>query len=258
MAGVALRHYYLYAQSWPRVLEMMYWPMLNMILFGYVSLSMLRLSGNDTTFSNTYLCGVMLTEIVIRTTVAEMIMYMEEVWSRNLGHLFASPLRLRDYAASLMALSSLRCVIALVPAAFLVYVLFDFSILQLGWGLPLYAFLLTINGWWYGLLIISMLLRFGLAAEWLGWMCTWVLLPFMAPYYPVSILPPVFQAISWLLPGTYVFESMKVQMATGSMRFDLLGVAVLLNAVYVGIAAFSLARAFKSARRQGGLLQMGE
>jgi ABC-2 type transport system permease protein len=80
----------------------------------------------------------------------------------------------------------------------------------------------------------------------------------MAPYYPVSILPPAFQAISWMLPGTYVFESMKVQMATGSMRFDLLGVAVLLNAVYMGIAAFALSRAFKSARRQGGLLQMGE
>jgi ABC-2 type transport system permease protein len=83
-------------------------------------------------------------------------------------------------------------------------------------------------------------------------------MPFMAPYYPVSVLPQAFQYVSWALPGTYVFESMKQQMATGQIRFDYLGIALVLNILYLGLAAFIVRRAFAQARNSGGLLQMGE
>jgi ABC-2 type transport system permease protein len=256
--GIMLRHLYLYKESWPRLLEMMYWPLLNMTLFGYVSLSIVRNYGHVDVMTNAYMGGVMLTEIMTRSVMGMLVMYMEEVWSRNLGHLFASPLRLRDYIAGLISLCTTRCLLSVVPAFVAVYFLFHFSILQLGWSLPLYAVLLCFNGWWYGLFIISLLMRFGLAAEWLGWMCTWLLLPFMAPYYPVSILPHAFQIISWSLPGTYVFESMKAQIATGSARVDYLWIALVLNAAYFALASFVFSRAYRSARKSGGLLQMGE
>ena len=237
---------------------MMYWPIINITLFGFVSLSLVHRFGHADVMSDTFLGGLLLAEILTRSVMAMLIMYMEEVWSRNLGHLFASPLRLRDYVSGLIGLNIFRCLIAIMPAFIFVYFLFDFSILRLGWNLPLYATLLCINGWWYGLLIVAMLLRFGLAAEWLGWMCTWLLMPFMAPYYPVSILPHAFQVISWMLPGTYVFESMKAQIATGSARYDYLGVALVLNLIYFAGAAYVLARAFRCAKNNGGLLQMGE
>jgi ABC-2 type transport system permease protein len=80
----------------------------------------------------------------------------------------------------------------------------------------------------------------------------------MAPYYPVSILPHAFQIISWSLPGTYVFESMKAQIATGSARVDYLWIALVLNAAYFALASFVFSRAYRSARKSGGLLQMGE
>jgi len=256
--GLGLRHVYLYLGSWPRLVEMMYWPLLNITLFGFVSLSIVHRFGHADVMTDTYLGGLMLAEILSRAVMAMMVMYMEEVWSRNLGHLFASPLRLRDYVASLIGLGTARCLISIIPAFIVVYYLFDFSILRMGWNLPLYAGLLCFNGWWYGLLIISLLLRFGLAAEWLGWMSTWLLMPFMAPYYPVSILPAAFQTVSWVLPGTYVFESMKIQLATGITRYDYLATALVLNLAYFAGAAWVFARAYRHARNSGGLLQMGE
>ncbi len=256
--GLTLRHLYLYKESWPRLVEMMYWPILNIILFGFISMAIMRRTGHADVTTDAYLGGLMLAEILVRSSMAMLIMYMEEVWSRNLGHLFASPLRLRDYIAALMTLSTARCLIAVIPAFAIVYFLFDFSILRMGWALPLYTALLCFNGWWYGMLVISLLMRFGLAAEWLGWMCSWLLMPFMAPYYPVSILPKAFQYISWSLPSTYVFESMKQQMATGAIRFDYLGIALALNILYLGLAALVVRRAFAHARNSGGLLQMGE
>lgn len=256
--GLALRHLYLYKQSWTRLIEMMYWPILNIGLYGFISLSLVRRFGHADVMTEAFLGGLMLGEVFTRNIMSMLIMHMEEVWSRNLGHLFASPLRLRDYTGILITLGTTRSLIAIIPAYIAVYYLFDFSILKLGWHLPLYAALLCFNGWWFGLLIVSLLLRFGLAAEWLGWMGTWVLMPFMAPYYPVSILPHAFQAISWALPGTYVFESMKAQLATGEARPDYLGIALILNLIYFAIAAFIFASAFRSAKNSGGLIQMGE
>ncbi|MDE1901461.1 MAG: ABC transporter permease [Alphaproteobacteria bacterium] len=258
IGGVALRHVYLYLGSWPRLVEMMYWPMLNMLLFGFVSLSIVRHMGHVSVLGDAYLCGVMLAEINMRTVMAVMVMYMEEVWSRNLGHMFASPLRLRDYAASLIGLSTARCLVSVIPAFVLVYAMFGFSILHLGWALPAYVALLCMNGWWYGFMIMALLMRFGLAAEWLGWMGAWLLMPFMAPYYPVSILPQAFQWVSWALPGTYVFESMKQQLATGTARIDYIVISLGLNLGYLVAAGFVLSRAFRSAKKMGGLLQMGE
>ena len=259
MLGMALRHFYLYRGSWPRLIEMMYWPILNITLFGFISLSMVRRFGHADVMTDSFLCGIMLSEVLTRNTVGMLIIYLEEVWSKNLGHLFASPLSLHDYVMSLIGLSFLmRTLFALIPAFLVVYFLFHFSILTLGWNLVLYWILLSLQSWWFGLLILSVLMRYGLAAEWLGWMCSWLLMPFMAPYYPVSILPAAFQLISWSLPGTYVFESVKVQLVTGHARFDYLAIALVLDLAYLAIAAYVFLRAFKSAKRNGGLLQMGE
>jgi ABC-2 type transport system permease protein len=257
IAGIALRHFYLYRGSWPRLVEMLYWPMLNMAMYGFVSLSMLRHMGHADALTDSYLCGVMLGEVFLRTVMAMMVMYLEEVWSRNLGQLFASPLRLGDYTGSLIMLSMARCS-AVIPAFCVVFWLFDFSILRLGWALPLYAALLCMSAWWYGLLVVSILMRFGLAAEWLGWMSTWLLVPFMAAYYPASILPHAFQILSWALPGTYVFESMRAQLATGDPIPAYLVKALLLNLGYFIGAALVFRASFRGARNSGGLLQMGE
>lgn len=258
LMGVTLRHIYLYQGSWPRLVEMMYWPIINIALFGFISLSIVRRFGHTDVMTDTYLGGLLLAEVLTRTVMAMLVMYMEEVWSRNLGHLFASPLRIRDYIGSLMVLGAVRCLIAVIPAFAVAYFLFSFSILRLGWALPIYIALLCMSGWWYGLMVLSLLMRFGLAAEWLGWMATYLLMPFMAPYYPVSILPPAFQVISWALPGTYIFESMKGQLATGEVNSGYLAIGFVLNLLYLGVASFCLARAYRSAKRLGGLLQMGE
>ncbi|MDD3370815.1 MAG: ABC transporter permease [Alphaproteobacteria bacterium] len=258
VCGLALRHVYLYMGSWPRLVEMMYWPILNIAMFGFISLAIVKRFGQVDVVTDTYLGGLLLGEILTRVQIAMLIFFMEEIWSRNLGHLFASPLRLRDYIGGVFAFSAFRCFISVAPAFAVAYFLFDFSILKFGWILPVYLALLCFNGWCFGTFIVSLLLRFGLAAEWLGWMCSWLLMPFMAPYYPVSILPQSFQYVSWALPGTYVFESMKSQVETGRFRADYLGLALVLNLAYFVVAMVVFKRSFNSAKRTGRLLQMGE
>ncbi len=258
IGAMILRNWYLLRRSVPRLIDLFLWPMVNVLLWGFLSQFLAGNSSFVARAGGVLLAGMFLWDVMFRSQIGVAIGFLEEVWSRNLGHLFASPLRLRDYVGGLVGLSATRCLISVTPAFVVVYYLFDFSILKFGWSLPPYVVLLCINGWWYGLLVVSLLLRFGLAAEWLGWMSTWLLIPFMAPYYPVEILPQAFRIVSWAIPGTYVFESMKAQLATGEARFDYLGVALVLNLIYFAGAAFVFTRAFRGAKNSGGLLQMGE
>ena len=107
-------------------------------------------------------------------------------------------------------------------------------------------------------MIISILLRFGLAAEWVAWMATWLLVPFFAPYFPVSVLPQGFQIISRALPPTYVFESMKGLISEGDLKPENLLIALALTIFYAILAALIFWRAYRNACRRGGLLQTGE
>jgi ABC-2 type transport system permease protein len=239
---------------------MIYWPIVNMATWGFVSLYLIRKFTNaDITLVGMALMGgVLLNEMFLRVIFNMLMLFLEEVWSRNLGHLFASPLKLAEYIAGLMLTSLVRTALALTPAIILARYLFGYSLFHLGTPLFAYIPLLAINGCWYGLLIVALLLRYGLAAEWLAWMSTWLFVPLVAPYYPVSVLPDWLQAISYALPATYVFESMKALVAQHEVHTEYLWKALGLNLVYFAAASIILTRAYRGARARGGLLQMGE
>lgn len=258
LLAIAERHMFLYLGSWPRFIETLFWPMLNMLMLGFVSAYMLHQFSSATVVASVLIAGTILNEIMLRTTMGMMVMFLEEIWSRNLGHLFTSPLGVSDYIAASMGFTFVKSIVSIVPAVIVALLLFHFSLLALGWPVSLFALLLIMNGWWYGMLVIALLLRFGIAAEWMAWMSTWLMVPLMAPYYPVTILPGWMQIISWSLPATYVFESMKSLIAGHGLQADYLAKALLLNIVYFIGAAFVFYRAFQGARKRGGLLQVGE
>jgi ABC-2 type transport system permease protein len=256
--GLALRHVYLYMGSWPRFVELLYWPLISILTYGFISLYFVRKFSDSTVTIEAFVAGVLLAEIMSRTTAGMLLLFMEEIWSRNLGHLFASPIRLYEYTLSVLFMGALRSLLAVLLASIVAYFLFGVSLSHLGWPLALYILLLFINSWWFGLLILALVMRYGLAAEWLGWMLAFSFLPFVAPYYPVSIMPPALQIISWCLPATYVFESMKSLVARHELQGGMLLIALGLNLIYFTAAAFIFRRAYQGARRRGTLLQTGE
>jgi ABC-2 type transport system permease protein len=256
--ALALRHIYLHLGSWPRIVEMMYWPLVNLSGWGFTSLYLTKKFANAEALGSTMIAGVVLVEFFLRPSVTALMMFMEELWSRNLGHLFASPIQVCEYALGLITVALLRTALALIPFFIVAYYLFGFSPLSLGWPMLTFASLLLLNGCIYGLMIVTVILRYGLAAEWLAWMATWLLIPFFAPYYPLSILPYGFQVVAHALPPTYVLESMKSLIGEGELHPENLVTALGLTVVYGFIAAFVFWRAYQSARRRGGLLQSGE
>lgn len=260
--AVWLRHFYILRRSVPRLLEIMYWPSVQMVLWGFVSRFFAARSGGDAGALDIalgmLLGAVMLWDVLFRTQVGLSIAYLEEVWARNMGHLFVSPLRPREWMASIMLVSLCRALVGAVPAALLAVPFYGFSIFDMGLPLLLFFFNLVVMGWWLGLLITALLVKAGPGAESLAWMTTFALAPFCAVYYPPDVLPLWMQHVGQLLPATHVFQGLRALVDGGVFVPAYMWQAMGLNALYLLAGMGVLGWALNDARRQGTLLQAGE
>jgi ABC-2 type transport system permease protein len=257
--GLMYRHLALFRRSWPRLLELAYWPVLNMCIWGFTS-SFLRARMGDPAImaGATLLGGVLLWEVTLRSQMGMSISFLEEMWSRNLGHVFVSPLRPFEMVLALIGMSIIRMLMGTMPAILLAWVFYAFNLFTLGPILVLFFMNLMIMGWAVSLGVVSLVLRHGTGAEPLAWGLLFGLAPFSAVFYPVSVLPWFIQPFAYALPTTHVFEGMRAALLQDIVRWDHLAAALALNMVWLGGAALLFGRQFHAARVSGALISIGE
>jgi ABC-2 type transport system permease protein len=257
--GLMYRHLALYRRSWPRVLELMYWPVLQMLVWGFVTAWLAGVQNNTASVTaGVLLGGVLLWEVTLRSQMGFAISFLEEIWSRNLGHIFVAPLRPTELVAGLVAMSMLRTAIGVGPAILLAFLLYGFGIWTLGPVLVLYFAALMAMGWAVALGVTALILRHGAGAEALAWGVLFGLAPFSAVFYPVSVLPGWLQPISLAIPATHVFEGMRAALLDGQLAWDHLAYAFGLDLIWLGLAAWLFMAQFQAARVRGALMNIGE
>ncbi len=258
VGAMVLRYTYLLRGSWPRIVELAYWPTIQMILWGFISQFFLTHSSWVAEAAGVLIAAVLLWDVLFRGQLGVSISFLEEMWSRNLASLFVTPLRPYELIVAILGVSLIRTLIGVIPASLLAIVLYHYSVFDL--GLPLLAFFinLLVMGWAMGLVISSLIMRYGLGAESLAWIAVFLVAPLSGIYYPITVLPEWLQPVSWALPSTYVFEGMRTVMFEGIFRMDYLWRAAALNLVYMAVGTAVFLRTFQIARRDGLLLSMGE
>jgi ABC-2 type transport system permease protein len=256
--GLVYRHLALYRRSWPRLLELAYWPILQMCIWGFTAQFLAQRSATAVTFAaGTLLGGVLLWEVALRSQMGVAVSFLEELWSRNLGHLFVSPIRPRELVWALIVVAVMRMSAGVLPAILLAWALYAFNLFSLGPILVLFFANLMLMGWWVSLAVVSMLLRHGAGAEALAWSVLFGLTPFSAVFYPVTVLPAVMRPVALALPSAHVFEGMRAALG-GTVRWHHLAWAAGLNVVWLGLFIVVFARQFRQARVRGALLNIGE
>ncbi len=258
VGAMCQRHFYVLRRSWMRLIEMAYWPTMQMVIWGFLSQF---LATNSSYIANAFgvlIAGVLLWDVLFRGQLGFSLSFIEELWSRNLASLYCSPLTPLEHILSLIAMSFVRAIIGVVPAMLLAIPFYDFSIFHLGLPLLAFFFNLLIMGCGIGLFVTAMILRYGLAAENMAWFLVFFLAPFSCVYYPLTALPGWAQAIAHFLPSTHVFEGMRAVLFTGAFPWDHFLWAVGLNGLLLlgGVAIYLFS--FAQARKLGLLLQVGE
>ena len=258
IGAMILRYWYLLLSSWPRLLELMYWPVLQVITWGFLQTYIAQNANFFARAGGTLIGAVILWDILFRGQLGFSISFLEEMWARNLGNLMMSPLKPIEFLIALMVMSLLRLGIGVIPMTLLALVLFHFNFF--GLGLPLVAFFcnLIFTSWAVGIFVSGLVLRHGLGAESIVWTLMFALMPLACVYYPVRVLPVWLQYVSWSLPPTYVFEGMRALLTDHVFRADLMLAAFGLNVVLMAGGIFGFLKLLQAARRHGSLVQTGE
>ena len=257
--GLMYRHLALYRRSWPRLVELAYWPILQMCIWGFTATYLATRMGSTAAVAGaTLLGGVLLWEVTLRSQMGMSISFLEEIWSRNLGHIFVSPLRPSELIAALVGMSIIRMLMGVLPAILLAWAFYAFNLFALGPVLVLFFINLMIFGWSVALCVVSLILRHGAGAEPLAWGVLFGLAPFSAVFYPVSVLPAVVRPVAYILPTSHVFEGMRGILLNGEVRWDHLAAAFVLNLLWLAGAILLFNWQFRQARISGALVSMGE
>ena len=234
--GLFLRHFYLITRSFPRILDLVYWPTIQITLWGFIS----NFFATHTTYYNNAV-GVILTcailyDFLFRTSIGFNMLFLEEIWSRNFTNLFIAPMKIGEILTSLVITALIRSLIGLVPAVLLTSPLFGISILELGIFLFFLFLSLYIFGITLGILVSSGLLRFGPSFENIAWSTMFLLAPFGCIYYPIETLPEVFQKIAYILPLVYIFEEARNILINQTVDIENIYNAFIWNALYFTVS----------------------
>ena len=139
--GLFLRHFYLITRSFPRILDLVYWPSIQITLWGFISNFFASHSSYYNGAVGVILSCAILYDFLFRTSIGFNMLFLEEIYSRNFTNLFIAPMKISEIIISLVVTALIRALIGLIPAILLTSPLFGISLLDL--GVPL--FFLFIN-----------------------------------------------------------------------------------------------------------------
>ena len=256
--ALSLRHIYLIKGSFPRILDLIYWPTIQIFLWGFISKFFTL---NSTYYENTVgiiLSAAILYDFLFRSSISYNMMFLEEIWSRNFTNLFIAPIKLSEIISALTFTAIFRTLIGLIPAALLAIPLFGVSIFKIGIPLIFLLVSLYIFGVTLGLLVTSGLVRFGPSFENIAWASLFFLAPLGCIYYPIEILPEWLQFIAKLLPLVYLFEEMRNILINDLINYYEVLKACIISFTYFigGIVIFYYS--YGGAKDRGTLINMGE
>ncbi len=249
--AIILRHAYLHRRSPARVMEVFFWPVMDLLVWGYITAYLKELALSDTVLF--FIGAMILWDVLYRSQQAISLSITEEFWVRNFINLFISPLSIPEFISALCLVGFIKSVVTTLVLAVLALFLYQFDLLQLGLGLlPFYGNLLLF-GWAVGLFTMGIILRYGRAAEALIWGMPFLLQPLSAVFYPVDILPEWLQAVALGLPSTYVFQGMRQVMEGGGINWGQMELALGLNLIYMLLGGLYFGLMLRSVRNKGYL-----
>ena len=256
--ALSLRHIYLIKGSFPRILDLIYWPSVQIFLWGFISKFFTLSSSYYENTVGIILSAAILYDFLFRSSISYNMMFLEEIWSRNFTNLFIAPIKISEIITALTITAIFRTLIGMIPAALLAIPFFGVSIFKMGLPLIFLLISLYIFGVTLGLLVTSGLVRFGPSFENIAWASLFFLAPLGCIYYPVDILPQWLQIIANFLPLVHIFEEMRNILIYDMVNYFQISKAIFISLLYFVFGVIIFYMSYNGAKERGTLINMGE
>jgi ABC-2 type transport system permease protein len=258
IGGLLSRHLYLYKRSFARMLEIFYWRFLDLVVWGVITMY-LKDAGVSLHGAVAFFLGALiLWDVLFRSQQGVAVSFLEEMWSRNLMNLFASPLTVGEYLASTMIMSIFKVTAVASLMMVFAWVFYSYDMLKIGLSLLPFILNLVLSGWIIGVLTTSIIMRFGQQAEVLAWGMVFLFQPISCVFYPLEVLPPFLQSIAWMVPPSHIFEGMRAVLVDGIIPVNHILWATGLNLFFFGVIVTWFYHTFNVCKEKGMLVRVGE
>jgi ABC-2 type transport system permease protein len=251
IAAMILRHLYLVPRTLESWAEAIYWPVLDLLLWGLTTRWVESSHVQVPRLALIVLTGVVFWQVVWRANYEISVNLLEEFWNQNMANLFATPLGVWEWSISLVALGLIKNLLTLIVGIGGVWLLYRLNIFEVGWMLLPFLFLLMMSGWFMGFTSSALIIYYGRRLQNLAWMLGFALAPFSAVFYPVTALPGWAQGVSATLPMTYVFEGMRQILRGGPLPLSALWLSLGLNLLYLALSILFFGAMFERSRAKG-------
>ncbi|HEY9712159.1 MAG TPA: ABC transporter permease [Chroococcales cyanobacterium] len=255
--ALILKYAYICSRNTFRALDVFFWPLMDLLLWGFLTVYMLDVSHSPPTMVTFLIAAIILWNVLWRAQQVISTSFLDDVWSRNLLNIFCAPIRTREYVGAAFIMGLAQSLLVTVLLSVLAMLFYKFSLLALGVSLGVLFANLVLMGWSIGLLTTSFVLRWGPPAEALAWAVPVLLQPISAVFYPVKVLPVWMQALAWCTPSAHVFEGMREILSTGHVDANRIWCAFLLNIALMAFSAYVFHSFLESARVKGFLAKYG-
>lgn len=254
--ALMMRYLYLYPRSVPRIMDIFFWPMVEILIWGFLTLYLQQIKIAIPNFITAILGALVFWNFIHRSQQAVSIAFLEEVWEKNLLNIFVTPLNMSEFLVATVLVGLTRLLLIGLTISGMAFLLFHFNIFS--FGLLLIPFILNLFafGWILGLVATSIIMRFGQSAQVLAFALTILLQPFVAVFYPVNVLPAPLQYFANIIPATHVFEGMRTVVFTGQIPAVSLLFAFGLNIIWFTAAMFIFYRMFDYILETGQLMRL--
>lgn len=246
-----LRHIYEIAATFDRKLDIIFWPTIDLLIFGFLTVYIQKLNV-AANFAGAIVGGLILWTLVYNIQRDISVSLLEDAWSRNLYNLFSTPLTVAEMLTGTLALSFLKALITILFITSLAAGLFGFNLFTVGPIIAFYILNIFIFGWAFGCLTASLIFRFGTKVQIFAWSLIAVIYPISGVFYPLETLPPLLASLAKFLPISYIFEGLRTIIITGQgpSGGNLWGIFLSnLGYLFIGIVVFVLG--FRSAKNRG-------
>lgn len=251
LLAINLRYFYLLRRSYDRLVDVFYWPALDLFIWGLTSSFFTTLNPSYPNILLILVFGQIFWIIVWRGQYEITVNLLEDLWNKNLINVFVSPIKFSEWITALIIHGILKAMLSFSFAVGFSFLLYHANVFKLGFHILPFVILLIMTGWSVGFFVAGLILRYGTKVQTLAWTFGWLIGPFSAIYYPVAVLPKWAQAIASVVPASYVFEGIRKVIDTGKIDMQGLMICLVLNIVYLVITFLFLRRSFYKVLEQG-------
>ena len=136
ISAIIMRFFFLHRRSVARVMEIFFWPVMNLLVWGFVTSYLKELALPTTVL---FLIGsVILWDVLYRSQQGITLAITEEFWVKNIINIFISPISLAELLGAICIVGIIKSVVTTIVLAILAFFFYKFNLLSAGPGLALF------------------------------------------------------------------------------------------------------------------------